>query len=96
MSMTALDTCKVMIWLEKVKPGATMYDLQKQIELHFGEIEWDSQMGYGEGLIIAKIGKIEGYSGGLCTSEEAMMELLVKLLNHEAETKANEDGCDWI
>ena len=43
-------------------------------------------MGYGEGLITAQIGNIRGCSGDLCTSEEALMDLAIKLLNHE-ETK---------
>jgi len=95
MSMTALDTCKVMTWLEKVKPGATIYDLKKQIETHFGEIKWGGATGWGEGLITAKIGKIKGSSSGDCTSEEALMELAIKLLNHEETNKIDENACDW-
>ena len=31
MAMTALDACKVVLWLEKVKPGATIDDLKPQL-----------------------------------------------------------------
>ena len=96
MALTALDTCKVMTWLESVKPGATVYDLKKQIETHFGEIEWGGATGWGEGLITATIGNIKGCSGGLCTSEEALVELANKLLDHEESKKIDEDGCDWL
>ena len=96
MAMTALDTCKVVLWLESVKPGATLNDLKQQIEIHFGEIKWGWCHRFGEGLITAQIGDIKGCSGGLCTSEEALMELVIKLLNHEEAKKIDESVCDWL
>jgi len=96
MALTALDTCKVMTWLEKVKPGATIYDLKKQLETHFGEVQWGGAMGWGEGLITATIGNIEGSSSGDCTNEEALMDLASKLLDDAELQKSNEDNCDWL
>ena len=96
MPITALDTCKVMTWLGKIKPGATMYDLKEQIETHFGEIKWGGATGWGEGLITAQVGDIKGCSGGLCTSEEALMDLANKLFDHEESKKIDENACDWI
>lgn len=96
MTITALDICKVMTWSESVKPGATIHDLKKQLETNFGEIKWDGAMGWGEGLITATIGNIEGSSSGDCTSEEALMDLATQLLAQEESQKIHENDCDWI
>lgn len=96
MALTVLDTCKVMTWLESVKPGATMHDLKREIDIHFGEIKWGGAMGWGEGLITASVGNIKGSSSGDCTSEEALLDLANRLLKHEESEKLNENNCDWL
>lgn len=81
--MNAVKIAKVWLWLDQQKPGASKNDLKKVAEEHFGKITWDSQQGYGEGLIICefKDHNIKGYSSGDCTSEEALLDALEKLIN---------------
>lgn len=80
--MKASDIAKVWMWLEEQQPGATSDDLQEVAERHFGKITWDSQMGYGEGLITCTFPQynITGSSGGDCTSEEALLDAVAQLL----------------
>lgn len=81
--MKAADVVKVWLWLIRQRPNADTSHLQEEAEKAFGKIEWDSQQGYGEGLIICKFPAqgVKGYSGGLCTAEEALMDAMVKLLS---------------
>lgn len=80
--MKAADLVKIWSWLEKNKPGASSRDLESLAQEHFGEIKWDSQMGYGEGQITCTFLKhnIKGSSCGYCTVEEALLDALAKLL----------------
>jgi len=80
--MKASDIAKVWAWLENKKPGATNGQLQEVAEQYFGKIVWDSQMGWGEGMIICRFPEhgIDGRSCGQCTGEEALLDALTKLI----------------
>ena len=80
--MKALAHAHVFLWLHEQKPDANVNDLLAVAKQQFGEIERDSQMGYGEGCITITFPKIgvSGSSGGLCTSEEALVEAVYACL----------------
>lgn len=84
MRMKATDMRLVVDWLEKAKPNAMMADLRYVLEAKYGKIHWDSQAGYGEGLITATLNGVRGESMGDCTSTEAVLDLALKLIQKEA------------
>lgn len=59
------------------------YELEKLIKSRFGEVQWRSAMGWGEGCITAFVmvggEEVKGVSSGDCTSLEAILELAVNL-----------------